>query len=173
VNLPPPTTRLRFREWRDDDAASVLEQFSDEQAKRFYGHVASPESAATWVRRMQERQAEDGHCFWVLESLDDARYLGDCGLLFQEVEGEPLLEIGYHLTAAERGQGFAGEAARACLDHAFEEMGAEIVGSLVHPDNGPSARVASRLHAEERRVTWRDETYRLFFTDRAGRPPAP
>ena len=163
---PAPTQRLRFREMREDDAAFVLDMFSDEQAQRFYGDISSLEIAGRWTAFMRKRQREHGHSLWMLEALDDGRRVGDCGLLLQEVEGEPLLEVGYHLHARERGQGFASEAARACLAHAFAETEAPFVGSLVHPDNGPSARVAARVHASERRVEWRGGPYRLFFTQR-------
>ena len=162
--VPGPTERLRFREYRDDDAARVVEQFSDEQAQRFFSDFNTEDMGSRWVARMRERQREHGHSLWVLEALDDGRYLGDCGVLLQDVEGEAVLEVGYHLRAAERGRGFAIEAARHCLALAFDELGAQEVGSLVHPDNEPSARVAGRLHRRERRVQWRTGDYRLFYT---------
>jgi RimJ/RimL family protein N-acetyltransferase len=169
--LPAATERLRFRLWRDEDAEHVLRQFCDPLARRFYADVSTPEAAARWVAWMQARQAADGHSLWVLEALDDGRYLGDCGVLLQEVEGRPLHEVGYHLTAAERGLGFATEAARACLAFALERLGIPVVGSLVHPDNAASARVAARVHAAERAVRWRGQAYRLFFTRASeGRP---
>jgi RimJ/RimL family protein N-acetyltransferase len=162
--LPGPTARLRFREYREDDAAQVFEMFADEDAQRFFSTVDSLEAAGRWAAWMQQRSRDHGHSLWVLESLEDGRFIGDTGVLLQEVEGKPLLEVGYHLPARERGKGHALEAARACLSFAFDELGAEEVGSLVHPDNEASVRVASRLHASERNVRWRDSSYRLFFT---------
>lgn len=77
-------------------------------------------------------------------------FLGDCGLTYQKVEGELMLEVGYHLQAQHRGEGFATEAAGACLDFAFHTLGVNHVCSIVDPDNAPSIRVASRLHPSHR-----------------------
>ena len=34
-----------------------------------------------------------------MELNDDARVIGDCGIILQQVEGERLYEIGYHFAA--------------------------------------------------------------------------
>ena len=39
------------------------------------------------------------------------RLVGDCGLTIQDVEGQPFVEVGYHVKLELRGQGLATEAA--------------------------------------------------------------
>lgn len=41
-------------------------------------------------------------------------------------------------------QGYAAEAAKACMDHAFTALGAEAVYSIIRDTNGPSQAVARR-----------------------------
>ena len=70
--------------------------------------------------------------------------IGDCGITVQEVDGEGLLEIGYHLRRDLWAQGFATEAARACRDYGFTRLQAPFLISLIRPENIASWRVAER-----------------------------
>ena len=62
----------------------------------------------------------------------------------QEVDGEMLYEIGYHLRRDQWGQGFATEAAQACKAWGFANLSADRIISLIRPENLPSRRVAER-----------------------------
>ena len=75
---------------------------------------------------------------------DSSEVIGDCGLIRQEVEGESLIEVAYHFRRDCWGQGYATEAARACMRYAFEQLDAPKVVSLIRPENLPSRRVAER-----------------------------
>ena len=77
-----------------------------------------------------------------MELKSTGEMIGDCGITLQEVDGESLLEIGYHLRRDLWRQGLASEAARACRDYGFSELNAESFISLIRPDNVPSRRVA-------------------------------
>src|SRR5258708_39855841 len=68
--------------------------------------------------------------------------IGDCGIILQEVEGERLYEIGYHLRRDFWGQGLATEAATACRDWAFTHLKAARLISLIRPENLPSCDFA-------------------------------
>ena len=57
-----------------------------------------------------------GFGLWALELKTTGASIGDCGLTYQDVEGSPQLEVGYHVMQRERRKGYATEAARACLD---------------------------------------------------------
>jgi RimJ/RimL family protein N-acetyltransferase len=70
--------------------------------------------------------------------------IGDCGITLQDVDGESMREIGYHLRRDVWGQGFATEAARACRDYGFAKLNAEALVSLIRPENLLSRRVAER-----------------------------
>ena len=97
--------------------------------------------------------------------------LGDCGLTMQPVEGQPLIEIGYHLKRAVWGNGYATEAALACRDYAFAVLNAPRVVSIVNPHNWPSRWVAERIHMALREFVWEktQSTMCLYSTEQ---PPA-
>jgi len=164
--VPPTTARVRFRRFRPEDAVAVEEMFADTQARTFFPHMAGRAAAEGWVRWSLENYSRVGVGLWVIEDAATAALLGDCGLTYQRVEGERLLELGYHLKEEHRGLGYATEAGRACLDFALRELLAPVVCSIVDPQNTPSIGVASRLHSFGRVFTNSyDEPMLLFWTE--------
>ena len=170
--LPPPphllqTARLGLRPYRAEDASWLGAVFADAQAARFYPHMGTPEAIARWIGWNLRNYAEHGFGLWVLERLADGRPVGDAGITWQTVEGERILEIGWHLHPDWRSQGLATEAGRACLQHGFSQLQAPLLGSIVDPANAPSIRVAGRVHAQCRPYEGRNGPMLLFYT-RAG-----
>lgn len=147
---PGPTSRLRFRRYRFGDAGPVSEMFADPLARRFYRDMAEPGKAEGWIEWNLNNYLTHGFGLWVIEHRDKGWFLGDCGLTYQPVDGEPWLEVGYHLQQQHRGNGYAIEAARACVAHAFDHLVASLVCSVVDPENTASVRVASKLHSFHR-----------------------
>ncbi|HJV41161.1 GNAT family N-acetyltransferase, partial [Caulobacter sp.] len=60
-------------------------------------------------------------------------------------EGWPAPEVGWMLHRSAWGQGYATEAAGACLEHVFETLGWTSVAHMIHPENLGSQAVAGRL----------------------------
>ena len=94
--------------------------------------------------------------------------IGDCGIILQEVEGERLYEIGYHLRRDFWGQGLATEAAVACRDWAFAHLKTDRLISLIRPENLPSLRVAERNGMTLwKEVNWRGLLHCVYSIERA------
>ena len=70
--------------------------------------------------------------------------IGQCGLTMQDCDGKQVLEVGYLFQRAYWHQGYATEAATACKEYAFSQLGAERVYSIIRDNNEPSMRVARR-----------------------------
>ena len=64
---------------------------------------------------------------------------------FHEPDGWPDFELGWTIGRAFWGKGYATEAARRCVDFAFQEMGRDHLISLIDPENRASIRVAERI----------------------------
>lgn len=168
------TKRLRLRRYTPDDTDALFEVFADPYARRIYPRMADREMVADWIARHLRNYEDFGFGLWAVEPLGEARLIGDCGLTYQKVEGEKLLEIGYHIHAAERGQGYATEAASAALTYARGSLGIDFVCSIVHPDNAASRAVAGRVHTHRREYFERGEARLLFYTDeKDGTAPLP
>jgi RimJ/RimL family protein N-acetyltransferase len=155
-----------FREYVPDDVAALAPVFADAYAAQFYPHHSDPKRLVSWIEWSRQNYREHGFGLWALELRSDGTFAGDAGLTLQPVEGDSMLEIGYHIHPALRAQGLASEAAVACLSWAFENTDHDVVCSIVHPDNLASIRVAERVHTSRRSYESISGERRLFFTTR-------
>ena len=89
------------------------------------------------------------------------RYIGFCGLLHQEVEGQDSLELGYRFDVDYWGQGLATEATMAVKTYAFQHLPIDTLISIIHPDNYRSKRVATKCGAH----FWRSAVFKTIPVD--------
>jgi len=65
------------------------------------------------------------------------------------------------------GQGFGAEAARVCMDYAFERLGHRRIISMIRPENTPSRRMAERNGLRvEKEVFWRGYQHFVYAIER-------
>src|SRR5689334_10512258 len=166
----PASERLRFREYTEADVPSLAEVFGDAYARQFYPAHSRRETLVSWVEWNRRSYVESGFGLWALELAESGRFAGDAGLTLQPVEGERLLEVGYHIHPELRGRGLASEAARACLEWALEHTGHDLVCSIVHPANVASIKVAERVHRFRRTFHTPAGDMLLFYTTWAAKP---
>ncbi|WP_166975262.1 GNAT family N-acetyltransferase [Brevibacterium atlanticum] len=141
---PPRTLRLKFREMSLTDLDDMAALLGDPSVMEFYPAPKGRDEAAAWIEWNVRNYAEHGFGLWAVET-HDGEFVGDCGLTWQTVNGTPHLEVGYHVTAAAQGKGFATEAALACRDHARRLGLGPLLVAVIHRDNRPSQRVAEKL----------------------------
>ena len=144
------TERLLLRELTQADLPAVCDTLQNDEVRRVYEHDFTGEEAAAWIDRQRARYERYGFGLWAAQ-LRGGETIGMAGLTLQPCEGEEVFEIGYQLRPAYRGQGYAREAAAACLRFAFEQLGAPRVHCIVKRDNLPSRRVAESLGMTVRR----------------------
>jgi RimJ/RimL family protein N-acetyltransferase len=170
------TGRLILREFVPEDVDALARVISDPQTMRFYPAPFDRAEVEEWIARNIRRYRASGHGLWALDLRSTGEMVGDCGITHQEVGGEQLPEIGYHLRRDMWGQGFATEAARACRDYGFAELKADCLISLIRPENAASCRVAERngmtIWKETVRVGLRHCVYRISRGEWAALPPS-
>ena len=161
------TERLQLRHLRPDDLDSMHAYLGDPETMKFYPAPYSREFIREWLLRNEERYARYGYGLFGVELKSTGDLIGDCGLVWQEIDGGPELEVGYHFHRAHWGHGFATEAARACIDYAFSSTGVDHVISLIRPENVPSRRVAERNGlALARQLMWKALLHDVWRKDR-------
>jgi RimJ/RimL family protein N-acetyltransferase len=138
------TPRLILREFVPDDADALARVLSDPEAMRFYPAPFDRAGVEDWIARNCRRYAKDGRGLWAMVLQANGEFIGDCGLVVQEVDGTNEVEIAYHVRRDLWGQGFATEAARACRDYGFARLPVDRLISIIHPENLPSVRVAEK-----------------------------
>jgi RimJ/RimL family protein N-acetyltransferase len=150
--IPPGTThlstdRLTLRTWTDDDVAAMLALSTDPEVMRYFPAPMTQEQAAAFVAQQRERLAAGEPGNFVVEHRETGAFLGFTGLAVPRhpLPFQPCVEVGWRLVRQAWGHGYATEAARACLDHAFDTLALDEVVSFTAVVNLPSRRVMERL----------------------------
>jgi RimJ/RimL family protein N-acetyltransferase len=141
------TPRLLLREFVADDWPAVLAYHNDPLYLRFYHQTEETEAGAKdFVQMFLGQQVEQPrHKFqlaMVLKSTDEL--IGNCGIRVNDPkQGEA--NIGYELSSAHWGHGYATEAARAIINFGFEELNLHRVWSWCVAENIGSYRVMEKI----------------------------
>ncbi len=139
------TPRLVLRPLRLDDAEVLLPMYADAETMRYMGVDAYGGTAAD-LRATLEMRLEvyrrDGFGLLATELRDTGEFIGRCGHLRWNVGGTVETEVGYLISRAHWGKGYATEAARALLYDGFAHLDVWRLISLIHPLNVASQRVA-------------------------------
>jgi RimJ/RimL family protein N-acetyltransferase len=115
-------------------------------------NVRTRRQALTWIAtRHTATYGRLGFGFWAVERRSDGVLLGMCGL----VKRDTLLEadVGYALMPAYRGQGYAREAAAACVRYGLDVLGLPEVWGITGPDNAGSAAVLQQIGLADAGIT--------------------
>lgn len=144
--LPIETHRLVIRSFTAQDAPVLHERvLGDDEVMRFIPRGASPtiERTRASIERFVRHEREHGFALWAVELKDTGALIGDAGLFLVEGLG-PEVEVAYHFGKAWWGQGYATEAARACLDFGFRECGLTEIIAICYPEHAASRRVMEK-----------------------------
>lgn len=144
--LPIETPRLTIRPFTLQDAPLLHERvLGDDEVMRFIPRGASPtiERTRASIERFIRHEREHGFGLWAVELKDAGELIGDAGLFLVEGVG-PEVEVAYHFGKAWWGQGYATEAARACLDFGFRECGLTEIIAICYPEHVASRRVMEK-----------------------------
>jgi len=158
------TERLLLREMAPDDLGELSEILGDSETMRFYPHPFNRDEAAGWIEWCRRSYRDHGYGLWALILKDTGEFVGDCGLTLQDVDGEKLVEVGYHVKKIHWRKGLATEAALACRDYAFAVVGVDRLIALVRVENAPSAGVARKLGMTVWKPTTRAGVRHLVFS---------
>lgn len=105
--------------------------------------IGGTRGPAGWIDWNRRNYADHGFGLWIIET-HAGEFVGDCGLTMQEVEGEWLVEAGWHVRSSLRRQGYAAEAAASVRETAREAGVAHLI-AIIRPDNLASQRVATTV----------------------------
>lgn len=157
------TARLHLREFTVNDADALEAVLGDPIAMQYYPAAFDRKGVEAWIARNLERYRRDGHGLWAMLRKDSDELIGDCGCSLQEVEGRNEVEVGYHVRRDLWGNGYATEAAQACMQYAFTKLGVDRVISLIRPENVQSIRVAEKNGLVcEKIIFWRDYEHCIY-----------
>lgn len=114
------TQRLILREYTLQDFEAIHEILSDPETMLHYPKPYNEEMTKHWIEWNIQNYSEYGFGIWAVILKETGKLIGDCGLTLQNIDGELLPEIGYHIHKKYWRKGYGSEAAKAVRDWAFE-----------------------------------------------------
>ena len=138
------TERLILRKMTQEDLTALKEILQDEETMYAYNGAFDEAETQAWLDRQLSRYAQYGFGLWAVVLKESGGMIGQCGLTMQPWRGDEVLEVGYLFNRAFWHHGYATEAARGCMEYAFDLLGAREVCSIIRETNLPSRRVAER-----------------------------
>ena len=134
------TGRLQLRAPRLEDAKLVATLANDRRIAENTARIPHPYRRADAEDFISAANRKGGETVFVV-ALRDGGLIGACGLMTAEREPP---EIGYWLGAKYWGKGYATEAVRALIDHAFTDLDCEALQSAARVTNPASRRVLEK-----------------------------
>lgn len=138
------TERLILRKLTVDDAAALYRIYHEPDVLEYFaqGPPESIDAERAGIQRHLLYYEQHGFGLWATVLRESGELIGRCGLLAQQVDGVPEIEVAYLLSPRFWGLGLASEAARAVCNFAFDTLGHSRLVSIIHPGNLASKRVA-------------------------------
>jgi ribosomal-protein-alanine N-acetyltransferase len=145
VSATLETDRLRLSPIAAEDLDAVAALYADPDVMRFIGLRAPLTREQTRERLdfMIGQWREHGFGMWAVLRKADGAFVGRCGL--RTLDDTTEIELGYTLAKAYWGQGYATEAARAVVRHAFDVLKLERLVAIADPANAASINVMKKL----------------------------
>jgi RimJ/RimL family protein N-acetyltransferase len=139
------TERLFLREMNMNDYDALYQVLADSEIMRHYPYAFDESRVRNWIDRNMNRYRENGFGLWAVCLKETGEMIGDCGLTLQNINGEMLPEIGYHIRRDCQHRGYAKEAAKAVRDWAFRNTDYPALYSYCKYTNEPSFRTAESI----------------------------
>ena len=141
------TERLLLRDWCDSDLDPFAALNADRRVMEFFPATLDRAESDRLAANIRSRLAQQGHGLYAVEVKDSGRFVGFVGFNRPSFEAPflPAIEIGWRLAFTAWGQGYATEAALACLAYGFSTLGFDEVVSFTALPNKRSIAVMERI----------------------------
>ncbi|MDR3387307.1 MAG: GNAT family protein [Rudaea sp.] len=139
-------THIRLRPMTVSDVPRLFAQFSDPKVMRYWSRtpLMRMEDARELFEEIDRGVRAGQFLQWTIAMCSDDLMIGSCALFAQNA-AHHRAEIGFALSSAHWGHGYAQEAVRLALDHAFGTLELHRIEADVDPHNAASLRLLERL----------------------------
>lgn len=136
--------RLLFRKLEEEDFDTWLEFFQNPLWNKYWEvkPMTPEEHCRQWFDKNFYRYNKRLGGMNVLVDKTSGAFIGQCGLLIQTVDNREELEVAYSIMIPQWNKGYATEAAKKCIDVAFENDWRDSLISIIHINNIESQTVA-------------------------------
>jgi ribosomal-protein-alanine N-acetyltransferase len=141
------TPRLILRQLEKEDHEAFIALNQDKDVMGFFPSVLTAAETMSQIERIANHIEQYGYGRFAVERKDNRQFIGFTGLAHATLKSidAPFVEIGWRLSKANWGQGFATEAAKACLDYGFNALGLDEIHSFTAVLNKRSEQVMKKI----------------------------
>ncbi len=138
------TDRLYLRELKLEDLDDLYKVLGDNENMIYYTFKFDKDRVKSWIEKNIRRYKDYSFGLWAVILKENDELIGDCGLTIQNIDGDYLPEIGYHIRRDYHNNGYATEASSAVRKWTFENTPFRRVYSYMKKNNIPSKLVAEK-----------------------------
>lgn len=138
------TKRLLFRKIEQSDYDNLKAIISDPETMKFYPKPYNDEGVQRWINWCLGCYEKRGFGLFAIILKDENKFIGDCGITLQNINGKDVFEIGYHINKEYWNNGYASEASQYMKDYFFTNTSYDEVYSYMNKLNYQSRRVAEK-----------------------------
>ncbi|GAB5402554.1 MAG: GNAT family N-acetyltransferase [Aureliella sp.] len=141
------TERLGMRRWRDNDLDPFAKLNCDSEVMKFFPRTLDREESKATMLSLNAHLDAHGFTYYAVDLLGENRFIGFVGLKIQLFDHPmtPLVDVGWRLCQQAWGQGLATEAAKRCLQFAFNDLKVHNVSAIAPELNVRSIAVMQRI----------------------------
>lgn len=169
------TERLVLREIHEADYEALSCILQDSETMYALDMPFTDEQVIRFIHEMQTHYGQRGFGYWAISEKESQELIGIGGLMIEEADGTEHVGVVYTLDKNHWGNGYATEAADACIEYGFSAFQFHEITAQVKLDNEKSRAVAERLgmllkmsFSVEREDSY--DKYLLYGKESEGRP---
>ncbi len=139
------TDRLILRNLKIEDVTSLHQILSDKETMKYYPSPYDRDGVIKWIKKSMTSYVQNGFGLWAIIQKESNNFIGQCGISMQNINGDLVPEIGYHIHKDFWNNAYATESAKACLNFGFEHLNLNELFIHTYIKNKPSQRVAEKI----------------------------
>ena len=141
------TERLELRKWIDSDFMPFAEMNQDAEVMKYFPRTLTDDETATLITKINNHFEKYGFGLFVVEKTATKEFIGFTGFMVPSFKSffTPCIEIGWRIKKDEWNNGYAMEAAKACLQYGFEKLQFEKVYSFTSKINLKSEKLMQKI----------------------------
>ena len=147
ININPhiiECDRFYLREYQESDYADLSAVYQDAENMKYFGAPYDDKMMRRLIDWTMNNYKKYGYGFWAIIDKKSGEFIGDCGLSMQNIDGEWLPEIGYHIKLKYHNMGYASEAAKLVKQYIFKNYTYNALYGYTTKDNIPSIKVMKK-----------------------------
>lgn len=139
------TERLIIRELVDDDIDDLYSLLRDPIIMQYCSGTMDRTGAIKWLESVKKYYEEYGYSYWAAIDKDTNEFIGQLGIIKQEVDGEWLDCVAFMISKNNWRKGYATEGASGCIRYAKDTLQLQELYATVEKENITSQAVLRKI----------------------------